>query len=302
MRIQEAAKRVGCTQRAIKHYEEKGLLVVRKGENGYRDYTEEDVARLHAISAYRKLGVGLADIRRLLDGEDRALLERILEQKRAEHGVRAQEIAALERHLAAPDARALDEQIDFATIADAMRAQIPGFYGDYFIAHFAPYLVHRIETEEQRDAYERILAFWDGVHIRVPLLIRAAAAIQRRAIPQSQLSAEALDERLRTLLDPTPEEYERIKRQTLQTVRSRQNPLVRLNPGMIAQRRMMRDLQDFGYNDVFIPQMKRLSPAYRAYHDALDALNARLCEDLGLYYDSRYNLLTAKQANKKPAS
>ena len=295
MRIQEAAQRVGCTQRAIKFYESKGLLAVRKTENGYRDYTEDDIARLHAISAYRKLGIGLADIRRLLEGEDRALLREILSRKRAEQGARSQEIAALEAYLARPDAARLDEAIDYETLAQAMRAQIPGFYGDYFIAHFAPYLPTHLQTEEQRDAYGRILAFWDGARIRVPLLIRLSAALQKRLIPASQFSAEKLDERLRAMLDPTPEEYERIKRQTLKTVRMRQNPLARCNPGMIAQRRMMRALQDSGYNDVFIPQMKRLSPSYRAYHDALDKLNARLCEDLGLYYDSGFHLMTAKK-------
>ena len=299
MRISEAAQRAGLTQRAVKFYEEKGLLTVRKGENGYRDYTEEDVARLHAISAYRKLGIGLSDIRRLLSGEDTALLRQILERKRAEQGARAQEIAALEAYLAEPDAALLDEAIDYASLSQAIRAQIPGFYGDYFIAHFAPYLTHRIETEEQRDAYQKTLAFWDGANIRVPLFLRISAFIQRRVIPAQQFSAERLDERLRQMLDPTPEEYERIRQQTLQSVRRRQSPLVRYSPGMIAQRRMMRALQDSGYNDVFIPQMKRLSPAYRAYHDALDALNARLRDDLGLYYDSRFNLLEEKPASKK---
>ena len=62
----------------------------------------------------------------------------------------------------------------------------------------------------------------------------------------------------------------------------------------VMKRRMMHQLQDCGYNDVFIPAMKRLSPAYRAYHDALDALNNRLCQDLGLYYDSDFNLRIRK--------
>lgn len=290
MRIQEAARRVGCTQRAVKYYEAKGLLAVGKSENGYRDYTEADIARLHAISAYRKLDIGLSDIRRLLDGEDRELLCQILERKRAEQGARAQEIAALEAYLAGHDAARLDQAIDYETLSQAILAQIPGFYGDYFISHFAPYLTHRIETEEQRDAYEKILAFWDGAHIRVPLLLRLSALIQRRIMPAGQLTSDKLDERLRAMLHPTPEEYERIKRQTLASVRMRQNPLMRYSPATLAQRRMMRSLQDCGYNDIFIPQMKRLSPAYRAYHDALDAMNRRLADDLGLHYDSHYNL------------
>ena len=63
MRIHEAAKAVGCTQRAIKLYEEKGLLPpISRSENGYRDYSEEDIRILHEIQAYRKLGISLSDM------------------------------------------------------------------------------------------------------------------------------------------------------------------------------------------------------------------------------------------------
>ena len=44
------------------------------------------------------------------------------------------------------------------------------------------------------------------------------------------------------------------------------------------------------YNDIFIPNMIILSPKYKEYHDALTSINNRICNDLGLYYDSNYNL------------
>lgn len=53
----------------------------------------------------------------------------------------------------------------------------------------------------------------------------------------------------------------------------------------------MRKLQDCGYNDIFLPNMMVLSPEYKAYHDALDKINQRICEDLGLYYDSKFQLV-----------
>lgn len=53
----------------------------------------------------------------------------------------------------------------------------------------------------------------------------------------------------------------------------------------------MRRLKDCGYNDIFIPNMMALSPKYREYHDALTAINERICRDLGLYYDSNYHLI-----------
>ena len=53
----------------------------------------------------------------------------------------------------------------------------------------------------------------------------------------------------------------------------------------------MKNLQDSGYNDIFIPNMIILSPKYKEYHDALTSINNRICNDLGLYYDSNYNLI-----------
>ena len=289
MRIAEAAGAVGCTQRAIKFYEEKGLLPpVTRSENGYRNYTEEDVRILHEIQAYRKLGIGLADIRRLLTGDAQALLREILEKKRAEADAQQQTIAALEAYLRQPDALALDEAVDFDTIADAMLAQLPGFFGSYLASHFAPYLKLHITTPEQQDAYRRILAFWDNPKLRLPLTFRMSMLLSR-LVPQ--MPAGAMDAQIQAMLNPSEEAYSRMREQTLRTVRMRKNPLVRYLPGEVMKRRMMRALKDCGYYDVFIPEMKRLSPAYRAYHDALSALNDRLCRDLGLHYDSDFNLV-----------
>ena len=48
----------------------------------------------------------------------------------------------------------------------------------------------------------------------------------------------------------------------------------------------MRELQNKGYNDIFIPNMIALSPKYKTYHEALLLLNQKICTDLGLYYYS----------------
>lgn len=42
MLLNEIAEKVGMTKRAIKFYEEKHLLSVKKDANGYRNYTDED--------------------------------------------------------------------------------------------------------------------------------------------------------------------------------------------------------------------------------------------------------------------
>lgn len=288
MRIHEAAKAVGCTQRAIKFYEEKGLLPrVPRSENGYRDYSEKDIARLHEIQAYRKLGISLSDIRNLLTGDKQAQLALILAQKKEDAAAQQKEIEALEDFLQQSDAKQLNETIDFASIAEAMRSQLPGCFGAYLAEHFAPYLQTPITTEEQKDAYMRVLDFWDRPDLSLPLLYRLSMLAARLLPPANP---QAMDASLQALLSPDEETYERICTQTLRIVRMREHPLLRLNPVEALKRRMMRSLRDCGYYDLFIPQLKRLSPAYRAYHDALTALNDRLCHDLGLYYDSDFHL------------
>ena len=65
MLLNEIIKEVGMTKRAVKYYEEKGLLSVDKDSNGYRNYSMQDVKTLKKISVYRKLGIGIKDIQTL---------------------------------------------------------------------------------------------------------------------------------------------------------------------------------------------------------------------------------------------
>ena len=295
MTISEAARALGITRRAIKLYEEQGLLSpVARRENGYRDYTEDDLDTLRRIQLYRKLGVGLADIRRILTGQGEGILADVLERRRAELAEGAQTLAALEAILRTGegDAAKLDEAVDYPTILDAIRAQLPGLWGGYIAAHFAPYLQMRIETPEQREAYQTVLAFWDEPK-RFPLSMRVAALLAR-LMPHADpaRASAAMDARVQAMLQPTPKQYDAMLAQVRRAVRLRKNPLIRYAPGEVLKRRAMRAMQACGYNDVFIPAMKRLSPAYRAYHDALDALNDRMRRDIGLHYDDHFNLVT----------
>ena len=65
MLLNEIINEVGMTKRAVKYYEEKGLLSVDKDSNGYRNYSMQDVKTLKKISVYRKLGIGIKDIQNI---------------------------------------------------------------------------------------------------------------------------------------------------------------------------------------------------------------------------------------------
>ncbi len=74
--IQEVAEKVGLTARAIRYYEQLGLLTpAARSEGDYRLFNQADIDRLRTIKALRDdAGFSLADIGELLrDEADRAV-------------------------------------------------------------------------------------------------------------------------------------------------------------------------------------------------------------------------------------
>ena len=80
MRINEVVKLTGVSARTLQYYDEIGLLIPQKLDNGYRDYTEENLEKLQKILFYRFLKFKLNDIKELLKGGFDNL--KILEQQR----------------------------------------------------------------------------------------------------------------------------------------------------------------------------------------------------------------------------
>ena len=68
MTIKEMEALTGLTRANIRFYEQQGFLSPERHENGYRDYTEEDVGVLKKIRLLRMLHVPLSQIREMADG------------------------------------------------------------------------------------------------------------------------------------------------------------------------------------------------------------------------------------------
>lgn len=57
MKIKDVEEQLDITKSNIRFYEKEGLITPNRTENGYRDYSEEDVRRLKEIVILRKLGI-----------------------------------------------------------------------------------------------------------------------------------------------------------------------------------------------------------------------------------------------------
>lgn len=87
--VHELAKLSGVSVRTLHHYDSIGLLRPHRADNSYRVYGQAEVDRLQQILLYREVGLGLADIKALLDDAgfdaERALadhLARLMEQRK----------------------------------------------------------------------------------------------------------------------------------------------------------------------------------------------------------------------------
>jgi len=63
MLIGELAERVGTSTRALRYYEEHGVVRAQRSTNGYRVYDEAELRVVHEIRALLAVGFGLDDIR-----------------------------------------------------------------------------------------------------------------------------------------------------------------------------------------------------------------------------------------------
>ena len=89
----EAARRLGVSAKALRLYEQRGLIVPIRSSAGWRAYGPEQLARAGEIVALRALGLSLAQVARVIGGDARDL-EPALAAHQAMLEVRARELAA----------------------------------------------------------------------------------------------------------------------------------------------------------------------------------------------------------------
>ncbi|MBH1933644.1 MerR family transcriptional regulator [Streptomyces sp. AV19] len=66
MRIGELSRRSGVTPRALRYYEEQGLLRPERRPSGYREYSERDVRTVRDVRTLLAAGLGTATIAEVL--------------------------------------------------------------------------------------------------------------------------------------------------------------------------------------------------------------------------------------------
>ncbi|RKS10888.1 DNA-binding transcriptional MerR regulator [Nocardiopsis sp. Huas11] len=66
MRIGQASRLSGASVRALRHYEDEGLIAPGRHHNGYRDYCDFTIARVRRVRSLLDVGLPLRLVREVL--------------------------------------------------------------------------------------------------------------------------------------------------------------------------------------------------------------------------------------------
>ena len=124
MRIRDVELLTGLNRKAIRLYEDKGLLTVERSDNDYREYNGEDVSRLRRIAVLRRAGVYIADIQlwqdRVITGKE--MLGKRLTELRDAADTAEDQVKLCNRLSALLGSDYFDDSADADSLADLLPA------------------------------------------------------------------------------------------------------------------------------------------------------------------------------------
>ena len=274
MLINEIAKKCKITKKAVQYYTQQGLIVPVVMENGYHNFSEQDAEILKQVVLYRKLGLSISEIKGVLRNHKE--LTSILHQRTLELEQEKLKQELLKRIENGEKVENLETEINNinsnAIIVKRLLELFPSYYGKFFALNFSRYLSGKIETEEQKKAFQQIIEFFDNVpDIDLPEDLQQyldeylevysseeGTKIISDILQKKDHAMQNIDEFVenhKEILD----DYNKLK----QTEEFKNSPAFRL------MEYMKQFCTNNGYYDVFIPAMRKLSPLYNEYYEQM---------------------------------
>lgn len=274
MLIKDVCRECKLTKKAIEYYELQGLISPKVEDNGYRNYSDEDISVLKEIGALRKLGISIADIKDILASSNKsAVLAKIQYKMDLEIEKAAVKKECLKRLIKNYDIEQamtyVEEKIEkHFTIKEKLLQAFPGSYGMYLCIHFGQFLDGEIDTEEKERAYTKIVDFLDKVHdMEFPKEVEEY--LQQgfgQAEEMGSISLSIID--AVNNIDKYIEDNKEIIERYLEFVNSDE---YKNSPAYKMKQLLLKFQQESGYYDIFIENLKILSPSYREHFEKLQA-------------------------------
>lgn len=161
----EVQDKTNLSRKAIEYYEEKGLIHPIKLENGYRDYSDEDVEVLKKISLLRNLGLSISEIALYLDSKEEALAS-ILRRKEHELDIWEKRKNVLKLIVKGESVDLINEELAIIeaqeTIYDKLIRIFPGYFGQLIFSSYKIFLNESLNKDEEA-AFNEYIKFLDSL-------------------------------------------------------------------------------------------------------------------------------------------
>lgn len=276
MLIHEVCERCSLTKKAVEYYIKQGLVDPKVDANGYRNFSEQDLSCLKEISVLRGLGLGISEIRNLLASNNKsAVLSKYSYGVYLKRQLLVEQQERLEQLAEDYD---IDRELNFIhshlqrkySILERISQAFPGVLGVYLSIHFGPFLHGEIDSAEKEQAYIRIVDFLDHLSMTEET---ERFLEQNLTLMQSEDMA-AISGTMQQVILNDPEGYMQEQQEQIEAyLESRNSESYKTSPAYKLQLILSEFQRESGYIDIFIPNLKILSPAYREYADKLQAAN-----------------------------
>ncbi|MCR6546568.1 MerR family transcriptional regulator [Dehalobacterium formicoaceticum] len=279
MLINQVSKTTGLTKKAIEYYTSQGLVSPSVFDNGYRDYSENDVEALSKIFVLRRLDIGTDEIKTVLSDKSNTVLQVVSVRKELQLQREAAKRAILDQLSSGKTFGEIVENLrtleNSKTITEKLLDAFPGYYGRFVCLHFARFLNEPIRTRNQQTAYETIVTFLDNV----PAL-NLTEELQEYLIEGTKHIGT---EQIKDIVESTrksienPDNFLSANKEVLeQYLAYKQSEEYKKSPAFKITELLKEFNNASGYYDVFIPALKQLSSSYAEYCESLETANEKL--------------------------
>lgn len=279
MLIKEVCSLTNLTKKAIEYYEEHKLIEAKILNNGYRDFNDKDIETLKKISMLRKLGIGVEDIKVVLQENNFDSLNKIILKRELGIEREKEKQKLLNKLTSGSDWAEIKEGIMVIekneTILEKLMDSFPGYYGRFICLHFSRFLNEPILTKEQEEAYDDIVKFLDNVPaLEFPEKLQEFLIENTKHI--NTINIREMNESTKKSIE-NPDKFLKENKEMLEEyLRYKQSEEYKQSPVYKIQELMKEFYSTSGYYDIFIPAMKRLSRGYGEYYKQLEIANEKL--------------------------
>ncbi len=284
MQINEVCKQTGLTKKAIEYYQCKGLVSPITKENGYREFTDDDLEQLKMIALLRKLDLTIDEIKQVLESKDKKSALMIIKQaKQIQAKVKLARIDLIEQLVHGKNIKEIQDKVNLleqqATIKEKLLMAFPGYFGRYVSFHFGQFLNEPLKTDDQKRMYAKIVNFLDNMEsIEIPAELQP---LLDEVDPQMN---DQFFGKLHLNLTSAFNDFETYWKNNQDSL----TQYAEFKKSVEYQNSVMAQFMDLfrrfgetsGYYDEFIPAMRKLSPAYDDYYVKMLHANEKLIQKI----------------------